>query len=93
MNSSAATQILRPFIGAPFIIATIGIMIVFFINAAHTHEEEEQKHVDHPMHVIADTYQKHKESKEPWEAQMYDFFAEKIKNYTQKKNWGKNSRN
>lgn len=74
------------FITAICLVITVLVAnVYFYIKVAHTAKEEEEiEQTAHAIHIFSKAYERHKESKDPVEVQIYDFFTEKLQGFRKK---------
>lgn len=90
-------EALSTIVGILLVVATVllavfslTIIVLFFIKASHEAKAGEGvEKSEHAIHIFTQAYQKQKESKEPLEAQIYDYFAGKIQGFLNSRSSGK----
>lgn len=87
-------EIVRPAISMITLIAAICLVITILVTNAFFYikvsraakEEKEIEQTAHAIHIFSKAYDRHKDSKDPLEVQIYDFFAEKLQGFGKKEN-------
>jgi hypothetical protein len=68
-----------------FTIIVLITNVYFYIRISRLAKEEgEIQQAEHAIHIFSKAYERHKESKDPLEIQVYDFFASKFGNLSKK---------
>lgn len=80
------TNIITLVAGGLLVLLIIISNTFFYIKVSHIAKEEDEIHqAEHAIHIFSRAYERHKESKDPLEIQIYDLFAEKIGKFTNRK--------